>query len=412
MVIFLNLEEPADHPDQHHHHWPTTSNPEVKALINNIEIKENVVPMDMDDQRKNINREKSILMALGCYPIVKEIASHLDLNSLDALSSSCRQARVNLLQFRVQLISSTLHCENQRVKIGHEQVLTNIGASNCARDLVGPCQKCNRVVCRNCAMKPTASNTLRYRHRRICSTCSNLDLMTLISPTLKTLSSENDNASESHGLKSTKVDKDIKPNICKCSSVQLWLCKACAQKIRNADTEYQSIWRWSVRFLPSLGGLGIGLGEADRGVSCGRGENCARAREVKLEIDCDAEDAREINDKNSRLNFGPILCSPNGQSHGQMRPGYHRHEIEGIGGVLKKKLVKMVKVGACVSSSGSSNDTWSDGRNLSDKDMENILEGEIQGTSRSWCSWCQKIIPSHDDNNNIYSEPISIVTDQ
>ncbi|RKF54211.1 putative sulfate transporter [Golovinomyces cichoracearum] len=261
-------------------------------------------------------------------------------------------------------------------------------------------------------MKPTASNSLRYRHRRICSACSNLDLMTLISPALKISNSENDSASESHGLKSVKINKDIKPSLCKCSSVQLWLCKACAQSIRNADMEYQSIWRWSVRFLPSLGGLGIGLGEADRGVSCGRGENCARAREVKLEIDCDAEDAREINDNNSRLSFGPILCNPNSQSHGQMRPGYHRHEVEGIGGVLKKKLVKMVKVGACVSSSpGTSNDTWSDGRNVSDKEMENILEREIQGTSRSWCSWCQKIIPSHDDNNIIYSEPISIGTD-
>jgi len=95
------------------------------------------------------------------------IASHIDLNTLDALSLTCRQIRVNLLQFRTQLLNSTLRCENEDVELDPEHTFryraraadwywvdqgrdTN-GAGkvgDCARDMVGGCRKCGRVVCR------------------------------------------------------------------------------------------------------------------------------------------------------------------------------------------------------------------------------------------------------------------------
>jgi hypothetical protein len=68
-----------------------------------------------------------------------------------------------------------------------------------------------------------------------------------------------------------------------------------------------------------------------------------------------------------------------------MGPGYDRHEIEGIGGVVKKKLVRMVKVGACVPE-------WGD-----EKEMGKFLVREQEGKARSWCGWCWRVVPGVKD---------------
>lgn len=99
--------------------------------------------------------------------IVISIASHIDLNTLDALSSTCRQVRANLLQFRTQLLASTLHCENEDIEPDPEHVFryraraadwyfveagreaAGVGkVGDCARDMVGGCRRCGRIVCR------------------------------------------------------------------------------------------------------------------------------------------------------------------------------------------------------------------------------------------------------------------------
>ena len=153
----------------------------------------------LDEGRVNPNKN-AITEALGCYPyvslpshpltsrpmvpfscymktlmrdffdyrIIASIASHIDLNTLDALSLTCRQVRANLLQFRTQLLASTLHCENEDVELDPEHtfryraraadwyfidagrdaagVVGKVG--NCARDMVGGCRRCGRVTCR------------------------------------------------------------------------------------------------------------------------------------------------------------------------------------------------------------------------------------------------------------------------
>jgi len=131
----------------------------------------------------------------------------------------------------------------------------------------------------------------------------------------------------------------------------------------------------------------VGIGEGNRGVPCGRGGECIAAREVEQEIDCDAEDAREI-DSNSRAvspSSSPAGSTTGSISGGQMGPGYARHEIEGIGGVVKRKLVRMVKVGACVPEFGD------------EKEMGKFLVRERDGKSRSWCGWCWRVVPSAKD---------------
>ena len=122
---------------------------------------------------------------------------------------------------------------------------------------------------------------------------------------------------------------------------------------------------------------------------CGRGGECIAAREVEQEIDCDAEDARE-SDRDSRTGSPgtPSTMSSGGVSTPQREftsPGYMRHEIEGIGGVVKKKLVKMVRVGSCVTE-------WGD-----ERAQGKFLVREIEGRSRSWCGWCWRVVPGVKD---------------
>lgn len=52
---------------------------------------------------------------------------------------------------------------------------------------------------------------------------------------------------------------------------------------------------------------------------------------------------------------------------------------------MKKKLVRMVKVGACVPE-------WGD-----EKEQGKFLVREIEGRARSWCGWCWRVIPGAKD---------------
>ncbi|KAF2965702.1 hypothetical protein GQX73_g7869 [Xylaria multiplex] len=152
------------------------------------------------------------------------------------------------------------------------------------------------------------------------------------------------------------------------------------------DNEMNCIWRWRNQYGEVLGRTGIG-------------------KEVAEETDCDAADAREQLSPNhsspastpspsssfttgSPLSTGSVSGSESGghrtpsplHSHSVslasgsgscLRPGYARQEIEGIGGVVKTKLVRMMRVGACVPE-------WEDERNKGQ-----ILEREVSGGRRS-----------------------------
>lgn len=111
--------------------------------------------------------------------MVSSLARHLDLNSLHALSLTCRQFRGTLLLFRHQLVARTLRCVNEQEGLnpaeklaaafkegreawrhGSDRVpgspepvsqrarLTSGRVGKCARDMVGECRRCGTVVCR------------------------------------------------------------------------------------------------------------------------------------------------------------------------------------------------------------------------------------------------------------------------
>ncbi|KAJ8604278.1 hypothetical protein MRB53_041876 [Persea americana] len=153
----------------------------------------------------------------------------------------------------------------------------------------------------------------------------------------------------------------LPPKPCTCSHLA-FLCFQCATSCIAADVSYMRGWTWRTRYTTYLGGLGTGIGEGNEGVECGRAAQCFAAREVENEIDCDADEAKR------------------GSRSG---PGYLEQEIEGIGGVVKKKVKKRVRVGATVAEGEDERDGGSD-----------CLEAERTGARRSWCSWCSNVVPA------------------
>ncbi|KAH9906613.1 hypothetical protein F4778DRAFT_587645 [Xylariomycetidae sp. FL2044] len=446
MALFVDLDEEEGEPPQaHQHHY--TANPEwisQRAKQSTVvgDTQRSAVPNGTTStadhqERENPNRN-GMTEALGCYPIATAIASSLDLNTLDNLSRTCRQIHEALLQYRSSLLTHTLHCANEDVPVDPEDTFryraragnwyymeggrtTDYSGKSgrCARDLVGECRRCGTVVCRNCAIKPPAQVTLRHRHRRLCIPCMRAPLGTLAKPPLR---------------RDTPLESgEMQRAICTCVNEGVWLCQPCGRTIRGADGDYQSIWKWRYQYGEVLGGLGTGIGEGDRGVICGRESACCGAKEREQETDCGAADAREHDEKphsspwastsyltptapptysatsssnsnNSSTTPSPPASlsgassssssmlplstgSPSSPSswRGTPRPGYARHEIEGIGGVVKTKLVSIVRVGACVPE-------WEDEKNRGE-----ILGREISGRSRSLCGWCWRVIPGGKD---------------
>ncbi|KAI2606112.1 uncharacterized protein GGS25DRAFT_499628 [Hypoxylon fragiforme] len=409
MALFVDLDEEAEPPQTQHYGLKPEWNGERAQQQLSSRINELTPTREDSDQSQpivygeseNPNEHNGMTEALGCYPIVMAIASSIDLNTLDNLSRTCRQIHLALLQYRSSLLAHTLHCINEDVPVDPEDTFRyraragnwfymedgrtgdyNGKSGSCARDMVAECRRCATVVCRNCAIKPPAPVVLRDRHRRLCLPCSKAPLGSLVKPALQP---------------DTPIDaEEMQRSICTCVSEGVWLCQPCGRSIRGADSDYKSIWKWRNQYGEVLGGLGTGIGEGDRGVICGREALCCGSKEREQETDCDAADAREQDEQNNGT-LSPwgtpspassIAGSPPSERRTpspQLRPGYARHEIEGIGGVVKTKLVQIVRVGACVPE-------WED-----EKKTGTILGREISGRSRSWCGWCRRVIPGKKD---------------
>lgn len=345
--------------------------------------------------------------ALSCYPIVRQLASQLDLNTLHDLSRTCRQFRANLLEYRSQLVKHTLHCCNEHVDLGAKlgarlrearsnfdsgRQLTSGRVGKCARDMVGDCQRCGVVVCRNCTMKPPSAPLLRARHRRLCRTCDK-------APLALHLALQKPRASSSASTSPPTTPLALCPDLlnapapraftapafertpCNCENV-IWLCGPCGKDLKNADTSYVRAWSWRTQYEYHLGGYGTGAGEGNEGVECGRGPTCLGAHIVEHET-CE----QDVLDALAREHTSTSPERWRGSS-------YLAQEIEGIGGVLKVKHKKQVRVGECV-------------KLYQDEKGERIscLEREVSGKLRSWCSWCERIVLGERDKAELAGEP-------
>ena len=161
---------------------------------------------------------------------------------------------------------------------------------------------------------------------------------------------------------------------CSCND-NVWICQPCGQILRTSDTTYLRGWAWRTRYS-ACGGIGAGLGEGNEGVECGRDGDCLDAKEVEREIECDVHElaALEAEMEKAVIDGRQLAGS-----------SYSCHEIVGIGGKVKKKLNKMVPVGAVVK---EYEDERATGK---------FLRREQEGSNRSWCSWCDRIVVGKKD---------------
>ena len=161
-----------------------------------------------------------------------------------------------------------------------------------------------------------------------------------------------------------------------CCSDMVYLCLSCGTGLRGTDTTYMRCWTWRTRYSTYLGGLGTGIGEGNEGVGCGRGSECLAAKDIEKEIDCDAQELANIKKEEEAVE------SPGREFVGT---SYLTQEIEGIGGIVKKKIKKRVRVGAVVKE-------YED-----ERDNGHYLSREQNGINRSWCNWCHRVIPGQKD---------------
>ena len=139
-------------------------------------------------------------------------------------------------------------------------------------------------------------------------------------------------------------------------------------------------WAWRTRYS-ACGGIGAGLGEGNEGVECGRGGTCLAARIVEKEIECDAETLAVIDAKADGV----------GEWAGS---SYTTVEVVGIGGVVRRKVKKLVRVGGVVKE-------YEDERLKGD-----FLGREREGGMRGWCAWCERVVLGKKDEMGGSSESV------
>lgn len=99
---------------------------------------------------------------------------------------------------------------------------------------------------------------------------------------------------------------------------------------------YARVRAWRMRYAA------MGIGEGDEGMRCWRGEAClgAEYRDIEVEVE---------------------------DSGAEGEGGYTKQEVVGVGGVVKRKGWRRVRVGGRASG------------------------GEEKG-ERSWCGWCERVV--------------------
>ena len=228
----------------------------------------------------------------------------------------------------------------------------------------------------NCAQKPPSPVKLANRHRRLCSTCLSAPLGRLML--------------QAKRLENAKLHDFVPHDPCTCDRAGVYLCGQCGCGLAQDDTTYRRIWTWRTRYSTYLGGLGTGVGEGNEGVKCARKEQCLGAQIVDVEGECPAESSprrSETPDNGEQ----PVSSAAAAVAHDELEveAGYLRQEIEGIGGVVKKKYKRRVRVGAPVKE-------WED-----EREGGQLLGREISGAERSWCGWCKRVVLSKADEEEM-----------
>lgn len=138
-------------------------------------------------------------------------------------------------------------------------------------------------------------------------------------------------------------------------------------------------------------------------MKCARGEDCLGAKDVVVEFECGSTPTPSLSHGSSSSSSSSGRAgSDGGDGEGSESPwtekdeaGYWRQEIEGLGGIVKKKFRKREKVGGTVKE-------WEDEREGS----EEVLGREKEGRERSWCGWCGRVVLGEAELEEITGETL------
>jgi hypothetical protein len=148
------------------------------------------------------------------------------------------------------------------------------------------------------------------------------------------------------------------------------LCPPCGRDLIAQDRVYESGWTWRNKYSAY-----VGVAEGNKGVECGRRSACLAARLVEQETDCNASDLQEMDKEATGRSWEG--------------GGFVAQEVEGVGGIVKMKVKKLVLVGAEVD---GLDDDVGDDDSYCKKAEKRLQKGE-----RSWCSWCERVVPGAND---------------
>jgi hypothetical protein len=280
---------------------------------------------------------------------------------------------------------------------------------------VAECRRCGLVVCRNCTAKAPSDRYLPDRHRRLCNTCLEAPLSEHLQPLKPSLdaydallqsgASSTRSARSESGVSTDTLSEYLDHPIehtaftaeaflrhpCCCASQGIYLCHTCGQNLRSNDTTYRRVWTWRSRYSTHIGGgIGTGLGVGNQGQKCGREDQCLDSGPNSIswvEIDC-SENHGEDGQEGGISRTGTPASDKSTSGNHSSRPGYLQQEVEGIGGVVKKKVRRKVKVGATVVE-------HEDER----MDPRQYLVREAKGLVRSWCGWCDRVCLGETDRS-------------
>lgn len=213
-------------------------------------------------------------------------------------------------------------------------------------------------------MKPPSDSMLRNRVRRLCTTCLHAHLPDHTKPDF----AHDDDDYDPDCFTASAYAR----NPCTCDEA-VWICAPCGRSLQSKDVGYKRIWTWRSRYSTYLGGLGTGIGEGNQGVKCGREDSCLGAEDIEVEVECGVG-----GDCTPSANCACIEAVRNRE---ESAPGYFSQEILGIGGVVKKKVKKRVRLGATVAEHEDERDN-----------VTPYLEREASGRDRAWCGWCSRVV--------------------
>jgi hypothetical protein len=128
--------------------------------------------------------------------------------------------------------------------------------------------------------------------------------------------------------------------------------------------------------------LGTGIAEGNKGVECGRRATCLAARLVEQEIDCGVLELQAL-----ELEAEKVAAEGTGRSWSGS--SFAAQEMEGVGGVVKMKVKRLVKVGAEVEELEDEEIGSGSGSGESGAD--------VGGEARSWCAWCERVVPGGEE---------------